>query len=382
MDGLRSHCAPVCVRRAIGALILGLGFALPVAHGQGGPCLLANGFEDGQAPGPEARCSEVPPASIGMMGVNFLATSGDLDVSLRRDDGTCIAGRLDDNCNWTDRSYETGDEILSVLNWRATPVGQAWRVVPFSGSAGIAQTRYDRVLAYADAPLCTSLYAADLCEGRPGGVPTLLQFPRHDATDPYLGDGFRLQMPANYRWMRLELLMLARHALRQTQLRYPGTRPLGVGDICQRDTITPGFDVGNPRHPAGSHDQGGNVDFAYFTTLADQTPASFNNLRVVCDANGGNNNGLYCNPGAAATHIVDLPRTVYFMAQLYAHPRIRVIGADQVIAPLLQAEADAQFAAGVITQAQRNAFYSKLGFGDGWQFTFAFIHVSMLYWTP
>jgi hypothetical protein len=385
MGGRRNTRAPPYVRGVFAALCLALTIAAP-ANGQSALCppLFADEFEDGSSPSPpdpQARCSDVPVASIGMMGVTFVPAPGDLDVSLRRADGTCIAGRLDDNCAWSNRNWETGDEILSVLNWSSAPRRQDWRVEPFNGM-NVASVRFDTALAYADAPVCTSLYGADLCEGRPGGVPSLLQFPRHDATDPFIGDGLRLQMPANYRWVRLELLMLVRHALRQTQLRFQDTRPLGVGDICQRDTITPGFDIGAPRHPATSHDQGGNIDLAYFNTLAAQGTIPFSQVRIVCDANGASNDGFFCNPGAASTHVVDLPRQVYFMAQLFASPRLRVIGVDQVIGPLLRAEADAQLAAGAITQAQRDAFYNKLGFGQGWEFTFAFIHVSLLYWTP
>lgn len=368
-------------------LLLGLGVAtcaMP-ATGQVGPCPFEfkDGFEDGPGPppfDPAARCTLVPAGSIGMVGVTFNAGLGDLDVSLRTEGGACVAGRLTDACTWADRAFETGDEILSVFNRGNVPLRQFWRVAPFNGM-DVASNRFEASIAYADASACTDLYAADVCEGRPGGVPTLLQFPRHDAGDPFIGDGLRLQMPANYRWVRLELLMLVRHSLRMTQQQFPDTRPLGVGDIAQRDTITPGYDVGNPRHPETTHDQGGNIDLAYFNTLAAQVP--FNQLRIICDANGGNTDGMFCNPGASATHVVDLPRQVYFMAQLFSSPRIRVIGADQVIAPLLRTEADRQLAVGLITQAQRDAFHSKLGFGAaaGWQFTYAFIHVSLLYWT-
>jgi hypothetical protein len=375
-------------RRGHAGLLLGLALVLsattlPVAA-QVGPCPFefANGFEDGPAPppfDPAARCTLVPAASIGMVGVTFNAVQGDLDVSLRTPTGACMAGRIDDACAWTIRNFETGDEILSVLNWRTTDLRQHWNVVPFNG-LNVASSRFDAALAYGDAGLCTDRYPADACEGRPGGVPTLLQFPLHDATDPYIGDGFRLQSPANYRWIRLELLMLVRDALHRTQQQFPGTRPLGVGDICQRDTITPGYDIGQPRHPEFTHDQGGNIDLAYFSTLADQGTIPFNQLRSICNAAGGGTDGFYCSPGSAATHVVDLPRQVYFMAQLYSSPRMRVAGVDREIAPLLRIEADRQLAIGLITQSQRNAFYSTLGFGDGWQFMFNFIHVSLRYW--
>jgi hypothetical protein len=162
--------------------------------------------------------------------------------------------------------------------------------------------------------------------------------------------------------------------------KFSNTRPLGLIDMCQRDGITPGYDVDDPRHPETTHDQGGNIDIAYYNRLAAQGSLEYSEGFVVCDAQGGNNDGYFCNASAAQTHVVDLPRQVYFMAQLFASPRTRVVGVDQVIAPLLQQEAERQFQAGDITRAQRDGFYQKMAFGEGWPFHHHHIHLSLYFW--
>ena len=69
------------------------------------------------------------------------------------------------------------------------------------------------------------------------------------------------------------------------------------------------------------------------------------------------------------------------MAKLYESSRIRVIGTDQVIGPLLQQEAARQQGLGWITLAQKNAFTSKLAYGSGWPLHLHHIHVSLQWWS-
>ena len=221
-----------------------------------------------------------------------------------------------------------------------------------------------------------------MAEGRPGGALKLIQFPFPDPDDQYVLDGYRFESPSNYRWARRELIMLLRYAMAQTLVQFPGTRPLGLGDMSQRDGVTPGFDIGQPRHPASTHDQGGSIDIAYYTTLADAGTIEYNQLRVVCDQNGGNTDGSFCNAGAAQTHVVDVPRQAYFLAKLFESPRVRVIGVDRVIGPILIAEAERQGGLGWITEPALQALRAKLAFGDGWPFQHHHIHVSMAWWAP
>lgn len=320
----------------------------------------------------------LPPFAIATVEITFPLAQGNLDLSAYTAAGQCLGGRLAPDCTWDDRTWEATPEVLSVFT--GALAGQAaFRVTEYEGSS----TEYAvsvSASSYVDAPDCTLAYLQDECEGRPDGELRLVQFPFPNANEGYVGDGYRLESPANYRWARRELIMLVRHALHQTQMQFPGTKPLGIGDISQRNALTPGADVGNPRHAESTHDQGSNVDLAYFTTLARDGVIPYNQRRVVCDPNGQSNDGAFCNPSAAATHVVDLERQVYFLAQLFDSPRLRVIGVDEVLVPALRAEAQRQLDLGIISQTARNGFQSKLGFGVGWPFQHDGTHVSLNWW--
>jgi len=323
---------------------------------------------------------DVPPRSLATVSLTFAQPRGDLDLTAYDSNGTCLGGRVGSSCTWNDRQFETGEEHLSVLN--ASTSARARYTFRVEGHAG-ATNEYEistRISPWTDGQDCAAFYDAAECEGRPGSTTGLLQFPYPDARDALVGDGYRLESPANYRWLRRELLMLIRFALAETRAKFPGTKPLGLLDMSQSDGITPGYDIDNPRHPESTYDQGGNIDMAYFTTLATSGAIEFNQARVICDANGGSNDGSYCSPGAAQTHVVDLERQVYFMAKLFESARVRVIGVDRVLAPLLRAEAERQLGLGWITTASRQAFQSKLGFGEGWPFHHHHIHVSLQWW--
>ncbi len=208
----------------------------------------------------------------------------------------------------------------------------------------------------------------------------MLQAPYAAPDDAYVADGYRFEVPSNYRFARRELLMLLRYAIHETQLKFPNTLALGMLDLSQRDGVTPGYDTGNPRHPESTHDQGSNVDLAYFHTLSGSVAVPYNSTRIICDANQTSHNGFACTAAATSAHVVDLPRQVYFMAKLFEAPRLRVIGVDEVIAPLLRQEADRQLGLGWITQAERDAFFIKLASGAGWPYRHHSIHVSLSWW--
>lgn len=323
----------------------------------------------------------VPPRSLTTVSLHFDPTLGDLDLTAHDGNGACLGGRPGSACTWTDRTFEKGEEHLSVLNTSTTASARfTFRVEGHNGATN-DYTLSSSTIPWRDGRDCATLEGAPECEGRSGAEVTLVEFPFANPDDAFLGDAYRFHSPTNYRWLRRELIQLVRFALAETQAKFPGTKPLGLLDMCQRDGITPGYDIGSPRHPESTHDQGGNIDIAYFTTLAASGAIAYNLPRIICDAQGGNHDGSFCNAGAAQTHVVDLERQVYFMAKLYESSRLRVLGVDRVIGPILQAEATRQLGLGWITQASRDAFQSKLGFGDGWPFQHHHMHVSLRYWT-
>ena len=320
----------------------------------------------------------VPAGQMATVEAIFDHAQGDLDLSVFTAARECVGGRLPPACEWTDGTFDDGHEALAVVN--ATSVGAIDSLWRLAGASGVPNT-YNlavRLAPWVDASSCTAVFPADVCEGRPGGVIGLIQFPA--PIGDFLPASYRFETPANYRWARRELVMLVRHALYRTGNQFPGTKPLGIGDIAQRDGLTPGYDIGNLRHPESTHDQGGNIDLAYYTTLARDGVIPFNQLRIVCDANQGSNDGSFCTDTASTSHVVDLEREVYFLAQLFDSPRVRVIGVDRVIGPLLRAEAQRQRDLGLISEVAFGAFQSRLAFGDGWQFQHHRVHVSLRWW--
>jgi hypothetical protein len=318
----------------------------------------------------------VPAGHITTVVLNHDIRLGDIDLVSHNAAGTVIDSRTGFypySVSW--RSYETGTEAVSFYNEAGADAEYFLRVV---GASSGAQSPYSLAVVntpYTDGENCTTAgYSSDDCQGRGPGGSGLMNFPLPDPDDTYVGAGYMFDSVSNYRWLRREAIMMIRHAIHLTQAQFPNTNPIGLIDMCQIDGITPGYDVNDPRHPESTHDQGGNFDIAYYSTLAD------NHARVICGPNENNTDGYFCTNAATTQHVVDLPRQVYFMAQLFSNPRLRVIGVDKVIAPLLLAEADRQAAAGTITAAQKGAFSSKMAYGDGWPFHHHHIHVSLRWW--
>jgi len=78
---------------------------------------------------------------------------------------------------------------------------------------------------------------------------------------------------------------------------------------------------------------------------------------------------------------MDVPRTTFFMVALANHPRIRVIGVDTLLAPLIQQQAQTFKSQGVITQTEYNNLVQHMAYGEGWPFHHHHMHVSMNWWS-
>ena len=202
----------------------------------------------------------------------------------------------------------------------------------------------------------------------------LIQFPHPDSSDPYVGEGYVLEHASGYNWLRREVIMRIRYAIHETQKKFPGTKGLGLMDMCQIDGITPGFDVGQPRHPETTHDEGGNIDVAYY-----QTVGSYSQGQVICDPQGAATDGYFCT--SVANHIVDLPRTAYFLAKLNEGNRFRVAGADKLIAPLILEAIDDLKNSGAISSSLATKTKNSLAYGDGWPFHHHHLHLSFKWWS-
>lgn len=233
--------------------------------------------------------------------------------------------------------------------------------------------------SYNDGPDCLAEYDSDDCLGLVDNQVNLYHFPFPDPSDGFVGHGYLLETYSNYRWARREVIMYIRYALYEVQQQFPGTNPLGIIDISQKDGLTPGMDTCNLRHPETTHSQGSNVDVAYYQTVSD------NSARIICDAESGSNDGYYCEPSAVDTHIVDLERTTYFIAKLSCLPdcqntRFRVAGVDQVIGPLIEEKALQLRDDQIISDDEYNNLSNILAYGEGWPFHHHHIHLSFKWW--
>ena len=226
---------------------------------------------------------------------------------------------------------------------------------------------------YQDGETCDEAFSAEECAGLPGGVMKLYQFPLPDPDDALGGELYDFATVSSYFWARRELVALVRSALRATADEFPGAGTIYFADACQEDGLTPGHDIGELRHCRTCHDQGGNIDIAYYQTGSD------NWTRTVCGPGGANvtADGTQCTAAAAAGHIVDIDRQVFFMAKIFDSPRARAIGVDPILATVLQARAAEMRAEGTITDEGYAGIESRLGL---WATHHDHIHVSLEWW--
>lgn len=318
----------------------------------------------------------VPKGKILRVGIEFANAAGDLDLVVYDANGKLVGARTGDVYPYSDRSAETDTEYYGL---RSEAGGDKYflRVTGYQSAENTYSLHVDE-LPFSDGKNCEDSFSFGDCTGEAPGGTGLVPFPFPDPKSGKAEDNYFWDTYSNYRFARRELVMLVRWALAETAKAFPGTGPVGLIDTCQIDGITPGYDVDDPRHPETTHDQGGNEDIAYFQTDGD------NHAEIVC-GDGSTHADGYCSDAAKTMHKVDLPRQAFFMAKLISSPRLRVIGADQVLAPLIiQAAADlAALPASDpkhLTAEENAAFPGHVAYGSGWPYHHHHIHVSLKWW--
>ena len=192
---------------------------------------------------------------------------------------------------------------------------------------------------------CGSLPARD-CSGSSCGK--LVAFA------PTSGPGYLVTHGAKLSWARQDTMMLVKYAAAAVACMMPGSYPLGLGDMSMQSGGTPKTSGGQLRHPSGTHDYGRDIDIAYY-----QTGQPNNYLRPVCQHSSGGKEQYHCT---AKPNILDVPRTTLFIAKLLESSRVRVIGVDGQIGPLLKAQAQKLASQGLITSSAASAFSNKLAY--------------------
>ncbi|WP_437935947.1 hypothetical protein [Sorangium sp. So ce341] len=319
----------------------------------------------------------VPERTIVRVGIRFRHAAGDIDLVAYDGAGRLLGSRYGEQYPYSYRDQETNTEFYGFYSERG---GAEYlvRVVGYDGG----QNAYDLDVTsypYIDGPSCVDAgFSFDECAGFGDGGSGLLPFPFPDPDDSVVGGGYVWETFSNYRFARRELIMLVRDALAETLRAFPGTAPLSLIDVCQMNGVTPGYDVDDPRHPKSTHDQGGNIDIAYF-----QTDGS-NDGEIIC-GDGSKHEDGYCSSAAKRKHIVDLEREAFFMARLFRSARTRVIGVDKIIAPFLSKTAEALNALPGgdprrITDGELASFSDRMAYGEGWPYHHHHIHLSMDWW--
>ena len=170
---------------------------------------------------------------------------------------------------------------------------------------------------------------------------------------PTQGTGYAVTHGAAFSWVRQDTMMLIKHAAAAVACMMPGAYPLGLGDMSMSNGGIPQSN-GQLRHPKGTHDNGRDVDLAYY-----QKGTPNNNLRPVCPHSSGGKEAYHCT---GTPNLLDVPRTTLFIAKLLESSRVRVIGVDGQIGPLLKAEVSKLQSKGLITAASATAFSKKVAF--------------------
>lgn len=127
-----------------------------------------------------------------------------------------------------------------------------------------------------------------------------------------LDDGYVLQSPGRYQFVRVDVALSLMAALRQTRVRFRRD-PIAVADCTQWDGIRPATDLGRPRHI--SHEGGRDVDLAL--PASDESPST---VRAHCAGVLVEQDVQGCAPGTARG--LDAQRLAYLLGLLIeGYPR-------------------------------------------------------------
>lgn len=214
-------------------------------------------------------------------------------------------------------------------------------------------------------PTCSSLPARDCTSGC--GTLTTLSPRTTTAYDDYPING---ETAANqYRsYLRKDLAMLVAYATARTLCKSAAWTAgnggaLGLGDMSEADGSIPGTSIGSPGHPDGTHENGYDIDLAYY-----QIGTPDNKLRPICPHTSGGQDAYHCT--ADPTYL-DTWRTALFLGSVFESTRTRVIGVDGKAGPKLMSALNQLCTNGWLTTAACNNIslaYETTNNGQGWYY--------------
>jgi hypothetical protein len=150
--------------------------------------------------------------------------------------------------------------------------------------------------------------------------------------------------------------------------------PLGLGDMSEGNGAIPGTATGNPGHPPNTHEDGYDMDIAYY-----QNAGNDNFLKPICDHVQGGQDAYHC---VSEPYLLDLWRTALFLGALLSSERTRVIGVDGKVGALGSQAISVLEGQGWLpskdAQAQGTLAYEVTNEGLGWyNFHHHHLHISL-----
>jgi hypothetical protein len=181
---------------------------------------------------------------------------------------------------------------------------------------------------------------------------------------------------------RKDLQLLVKYAAAYvdcTARSWPGGngKPLGLGDMSEKDGSIPGTREGEPGHPAGTHVKGFDMDIGYYQNKLD------NKLRPICEHKTGSTDQYHCTK---EPHLLDVWRTTLYLGAFLTSARVRVIGVDGKVGAAIEKAMPRLCAEGWLPPQSCKAV-SKLAYeitdeGRGWYlFHHHHFHVSLKPWS-
>ncbi len=150
---------------------------------------------------------------------------------------------------------------------------------------------------------------------------------------------------------------------------------LGLGDMSEANGAIPGTSIGQPGHPAGTHQNGLDMDIAYF-----QAGTPDNKLRPICPHLSGGQDQYHC---VGEPDKLDMWRSALFLGALLSSEVVRVIGVDGKVGLLVEQAMNTLCAQNWLPAYSCSAMNAKLAYettdtGKGWYyFHHHHLHVSL-----
>lgn len=264
-------------------------------------------------------------------------------------------------------------ETIEGQCWQASTLIATWHVEKDTGAPTFPGP--------APGPICDDLPPMFCHEDSVGYCSELIPF------EPAEGPGYiNYPMPGGETWedqifsyLRRDFVHLVKYATAKVACKtaewdYGNFAPLGLGDMSEEDGSTPGASLGQLRHPVGTHEDGKDIDTAYY-----QLYSPDNLLRPVGDHYEGTVDQYHL---VGEPYALDSWRTALYIAYLSEHPNLRVVGVDGRIGPILETTLNDLVTLGWITQELRESIplaYEVVDEGLGWYyFHHHHMHISFL----